>query len=105
MVTSNAVALLRSRTIYETGQLDLRDYETKTVTLEGNRQYLYINMHAIYGGEIQLITCFNGNLKNTKVCTGRTLDTTITNNGQDVTFTATRECRGHLFKVTEYTTT
>jgi hypothetical protein len=105
MITSNAVAFFRGRTIYETGQLNIFDNQTKTVTLEGNRQYLYMNIHAVYGGEIQLLACYNGNLYRTKVCSGRGQDTTFTNNGQELTIKANGSCRGHLFKVTEFSAT
>lgn len=105
MVTSNAVARVRDRTIIETDLLTLGDYETKTVTLLQSNQYMFMNIHAIQGGEIVLLTSFNGSLYKTKVCSGRGTDTTFTINGNAVTFKANAACRGHLFKVTEPGTT
>ena len=85
--------------------MNLGDYETKTVTLQPTNQYMFMNIHAIQGGEVVLLTCFNGSLYKTKVCSGRGTDTTFTINGNAVTFKANSACRGHLFKITEFGTT
>lgn len=84
----------------------MKDNQEETVTLDLNKMYLYINIHAVSGQELVILNCYNGVLKQTRITHAYGgSDTVITNNGQDVTFKSTSNCRGHLLLLTDFTST